>query len=238
MNFDEMKSRVLEDPKGPYALSCTSHAPYDGCFHEPNYWLVKNQKVCPLYISGESWSWFNFWNVNKPWMSGTHFLTFLEKMSSSHAQGKYDDWEYIDLENWEFENYNVLNTITVILMQHQVPLPKWACTQCSEPCRGRAKFLSYRGNGGIGIFLEDPACSTCFSKIRWCEVCEKQIVLEGEELDCPNGDEKEIHTLHPVEDEGENFGLTGEKFLEPNGDAEGLLGVAIVFMTKGAENEV
>lgn len=226
----EVRDRLMSDQKGPFALLCTALAPYDGCWHEPNYWLVKDHKVYPLYISGEAWDLFQFSNYDTPWMHGTHFMTFLRKMEES---SRYEDWGLIEVEDWELDNYNILNSVTVIMMLHQVTSPKWKCGICWKTCRGRAKFLGYRGNGGVGVFLEDPCCSSCFSNIKWCDTCCSTVSVD-EYGNCPNdNDDDGYHELTNVEDEAEQFGLTGMKFLGPDGDAEGLEGVSIVVMTKG-----
>lgn len=222
--------KVLEDPKGPYVMQCNARTPYSGCWHEPNCWLVKDHKVYPLYISGDAWKRFEFEKYRPPWLHGVHFMSFLHAMEE--MEDRYDEWELIQPEDWELDNYNVLNSITVLLMQHQVPLPKWTCSICDEVCRGRAHFLGYQGNGGIGIFLEDPCCSSCFNEIKWCERCGyvKPDVLGF----CPNieDDEDQRHELYDASDEAEQFGLTGMRFLGPDGDAEGLEGVSIVIMQK------
>jgi hypothetical protein len=169
-------------------------------------------------------------------MHGVHFMDFLLHMEE--GGDRYDDWEIQDPEDWRLDNYNVLNSITVLLMQHQVQLPKWQCDSCGEDCRGRAKFLSYRGNGGIGVYIDDPCCSTCFNLIKWCNHCFSYVV-PNESGACPNCSDpdsnhfgKEPRFSDP-QDEAEGFGLTGTKFLGPDGDAEGLEGVSIVIMSKG-----
>ena len=226
---DELKE-IFKDQKGPLVLRCSARAPYDGCWHEPNYWLLRDHKVYPLYISGDAWDRFEFAKYRPPWLHGVHFMSFLHAMEE--MENRYEDWDHFDPEDWELDNYNVLNSITVLLMQHQVPLPKWTCSVCSETCRGRPKFLGYRGNGGIGVFLEDPCCTKCFHEIKWCEDCG---LVEPRECGvCPNLEPQDDrgHVLHDVEDEAEQFGLTGRKFLGPYGDAEGLEGISIVVATK------
>lgn len=221
----ELKT-MLEDPKGPLVFQCNARAPYSGCWNEPNYWLLKDQKIYPLYISGEAWDRFEFSKHEPPWMHGIHFMSFMHAMEE--MGDLYDEWELIYPDEWDLDNYNVLNAITVLLMVHQVELPKWTCSICGGTCRGRAKFLGYRGNGGIGVLLENPCCSDCFYEIKWCERCG---YVKADEV-CPNKEDEEGHELHDPSDEAEKFGLTGTRFLGPGGDAEGLEGVSIMTMQK------
>lgn len=230
-SFEEMKDGILASPKGPMVLRCTSVTPYSGCWEEPNYWLLKDQKIYPLYISGRAWDWFEFAKYDPPWMHGVHFLSFLVRMEE--GVNWYNEWETVDPEEWELTNYNVLNSITVLMMQHQQKLPTWYCDHCGNKCEGRAKFLSYHGNGGIGVMLEDPVCHECFYTIRWCDDCMKYVEpVDEEALVCPGKDEDREHELSEPQDEAEGFGLTGDKFLGPDGDAEGLEGVCIVIAQK------
>jgi hypothetical protein len=237
--FEEMKKELMSSRDKTVVLECTAIGPYDGCFHEPNYWLLKDRSIYPLFISGKAWDWFEFAKYDPPWMHDVPLLDFLDSMEETD---RYNQWEIIDPEKWELTHYNVLNSTTVLMSQHQAPLPTWYCDRCGNKCTGRAKFLGYCGDGGIGIHLEDPVCDECFNKIRWCDDCIRYVepVNEGDEYNdeeiyvCPNKDEDDDrkHKLYEVEDEAIGFGLTGDKFLL-DGDADGLEGVAIVIMQKG-----
>ena len=247
MSFDDLKETLMKEKHSELILTCTSHTPYDGCWHEPNYWVLTDHRVYPLYISGKIYgTWYN--GDREPWLHGIPWMNFLLEME--RRQNEYDDWETFDPEEWELENYNVLNSITVILFIHEVTPPKWTCTICGEECRGRAKLLSYRGNGGIGVCMEDPCCDRCFYEHKWCDTCNGYVrpteMVEIKDVNgkfgggrippqCPNaGDEDEgYHKLWDMTDEGAAFGLTGDKFLGPDGDVEGLQGVCIVIAQKG-----
>ena len=227
----EVKDRILyNDQKGPFVIQCTANAPYIGCYHEPNYWVLKDSKIYPLYISGDAWTKFKLGDHVPPWAKGAHFIHFLEVMEE---WDRYDDWDVKELESWHLDNYNVLNTITGVLAFHQLPTPIWSCSVCKNDCRGFARFLGYRGNGGIGVFLEDPICSDCFHNvIRWCNECCRYVKVTEDGL-CPQDTAEVEHVLYPPDDQAEAFGMTGRQFLGPDGDAEGLQGVSIVIMQKG-----
>jgi len=239
----EVRDRILADQKGPLVVQCTANVPYIGCYHEPNYWLLKDSSIYPLYISGDAWSKFRLGEQVSTWLEGIeeihlHRVHFLEVME---GWDRYDDWDVRELENWHLDNYNVLNMITAVLTCHELPTPIWRCSVCKKDCRGLAKFLGYRGNGGIGIFLEDPVCDDCFhDTVRWCEGCCRYINVTGRGW-CPHDtgdlDEDAVeHRLHLPDDQAEAFGLTGRQFLGPDGDAEGLRGVSIVIMQKGVDH--
>jgi hypothetical protein len=255
---EELKEKLAELDHGKnWIVECVSKAPYNGCWYEPNYWLLKGGDVFPLYISGTVAHDLGIdCSADKsPWLTATSLEEWLVYMDS---HDRYQDWEVINPEEWELKNYNVLNAVTAILVQHEVHTPKWDCDICKESCAGLAKFLGYRGNGGVGIMIEDPCCESCFDSIRWCNSCYRYVKynkLDGEDIDeddeddedsydeeghfnrnfiCENYDpeESEKHELCRATDEAEKFGLTGDRFLGPDGDAEGLQGICIVIATK------
>lgn len=233
----EVRDRLLKNPDGPFVLQCMANAPYDGCWHEPNYWLLKDKEVYPLYISGVAWTKFKFSRYDQPWFHGVYFTSFIKEMEDG-LHDRYDEWEILDPDKWHFSNYNVLNSVTVLMTRHQLQPPLWECSECKNMCQGKAKFLSYVGNGGIGVFLKDPVCEECFQQIRWCETCSRYVKVDGVDV-CPEEDEDsdlekaEVHKLHPPDDQAIAFGLTGDRFLGPDGDVEGLEGVSVVIMQKG-----
>lgn len=145
--------------------------------------------------------------------------------------------------------------------QGNLYLPRWECSICGEVCAGVARFLGYTGNGGVGIILKDPCCQQCFSSIQFCGHCYKyvtpvvpkdeydnrdQIALQNvdmerntddQELLCPNCelDEDQEQELSEPEDCAVQFGLDGTKFLDPDGDEQGLEGISIVILRKGVD---
>ena len=155
----------------------------------------------------------------------------------------YIEWEVSEPESVNL-NFNLLNAVTALLHQHKVELPTWDCTHCHEECTGIARFLGYKGNGGIGVWVEEPVCDECFSKLRWCSECLETVEVndysDEHECDlCPNDDiagideyEKPSHKLYPAEDVAVQFGLDGFRFLR-SGEAEGIKGVSIMVGHKG-----
>ena len=220
---------------GPLVLVCSSGHPYSGCFHEPNYWLFKDSIVYPLYISGHASAHFGYKHLDgdvddiiEELMHGVDVVRFLGYME---LHSEYSRWESTPPEEFE-PDYNRLNTITAILHHHKVDLPVWNCEMCENECTGVAKFLSYRGNGGVGIVLTDPVCDRCFYDRRWCDECGE--VVEPSDDVCPNDNDDEDesgHTLVPLTDCGKQFGLDGSSFLRP-GEADGIRGISVVITKK------
>ena len=240
---------IVKDLKDDASLiiGCTAIGPYGGCFHEPNYWLFKERRIYPLYVSGPASKYFRYDEITgepeevvEELMKGLDADLFFNYMSYNEA---YTDWETSEPELFSL-NYNLLNAVMALLHHHKVELPKWECTKCGEECTGIAKFLGYTGNGGIGVWVEDPVCEECFNRLRWCSECFSTVEVsdysEEHECDlCPNDDiagidryEKPTHELYPAEDVAVQFGLDGSRFLR-SGEAEGIRGVSIIIGHKG-----
>jgi hypothetical protein len=234
--IEEIREAVKSEP---CILQCSANAPYDGCRYEPNYWLLKEGLVYPIYVSGRAYKWFDLNTCESPGsiiMHSTDVEGFVQRMDDM-GRGEYDDWEVFSIDDVS-PNPNALNAMTMILNTHEVDLPSWGCDICGQCCTGLVRWLGYTGNGGIGVTLTDPCCQQCFDQLRWCDSCFRHVTAKWDskkdELVCPEYDldDDEKHELSEVVDEAESFGLTGYEFLGPDGDAEGLDGVSIVIAQK------
>ena len=76
---DDVKTEI-GNRDGPIALYCSARSPYDGCWHEPNYWLVKEDEVFPLYISGRAFDWWFKRDDPHPWLFPVDLEEFLGAM--------------------------------------------------------------------------------------------------------------------------------------------------------------
>lgn len=233
----------LRERKEPAVIYCMAHAPYDGCFHELNYWLLKQNQVYPLYVSGRIYKELGLNATEQPWLQPTDVDCFIKYLLASPT------YTYTDVEVWELGTWTpmneVLNSTTVILNQHEVVTPRWTCSKCNSEYRGRVFFLGYTGNGGIGIRLTEPVCEDCFysdghceehGSVRcnggvWCPSCQRFM----DELDtplhvtdngprCPRCDTKVVEVaedhcpicsepLDPQEDAATIFELDGQRFM-------------------------
>ncbi len=233
---------LLSGREDPAILYCKAHAPYDGCWWEPNYWLFKEGELFPIYVSGNAYKWFGLNQELTAYdviMHGTIADAFVEVIeeNASGPYPAYDGWELEEIDEID-PNPNNLNTMTVILGNHGLDGPVWQCHYCEEHHRGVAKFLGYEGNGGVGIWLSMPTCERCFGELRWCEGCHFTVMPEDGK--CPSFGCQDLDPqppMHPLkeeeDDEAKKFGLDGSKFLAP-GEACGPPPV-IVIMKKMKE---
>lgn len=196
----------------PYILVCRASGPYDGCFWEYNYWLQKNRKFYPLHVSGYVLKLFISPDVSVEDYSrqknGVREHIFLEWADSTN---RYSDWTIEKIEECCVA-YNKLNSITTLLHYHELEGPQWDCSICEETHTGLAKFLGYEGNGGVGINLTDPCCTSCFDEAEYCEGCWSTVTPDEKGL-CPNCGEETEFGNEDLQDEAENFGMDGSKTL-------------------------
>lgn len=191
----------------PYILVCRASAPYSGCFWEYNYWLHKERKFYPLHISGYVLKLFTNPDVSVEdyslEKSGVREHTFLEWADSTN---RYSDWSIEKIDECTVA-YNTLNSITALLHYHKLEGPPWDCSICKKTHTGMARFLGYKGNGGVGINLTDPCCDDCFDSHAWCDECCS--IVKRATGSCPqcSGD------LSDNKDEAEDFELDGSRTL-------------------------
>lgn len=203
-------------------FECKAHSPYAGCFYENNYWLLKDNLVYPLYVSGVACELLDLPKITDG--VGPHkFLVTMIKNPS-----RYSDWDAVPINELEVGS-NLLNSITKLMLKHELKPPTWCCSICLEDCVGYAHFLGYTGDGGVGIILTDECCDDCFKKIRWCGNCGYYGAPVIPEM-CPKCEEFDY--LCDPDDYAETFGLAGEA-LDSDGDSQGIKGVSVVIISKG-----
>ena len=223
--YETMNAELVERLKGltaPVVLRCTAVAPYEGCWEEPNHWLLKDRKFFPLYVSGIASQLFLLNSVEAA-LRPISWDDFVDTMRE--YDDRYTEWDYENPGDRAPGN-NYLNAMTVLLHRHGVQSPKWNCVECSRDHQGVAHFLSYRGNGGVGIFLEMPVCDECFDAQELCASCYSGVDEEGYCESCDG-----CMGVCPPEDQAVEFGLDGSKFLAA-GESQGPPPV-IVIMSKG-----
>ncbi len=180
----------------PFFLTGVVVAPYDGCFHEPQIWWVEPncdeplETVKPLYASGQSLG------VDIVWCLGD-LLTWLAEQSLSPVlmqddrvsprcaehhmlspSGRFDSFEVhagdtllSDLPPSEHYWAHAAKTAS---SKWSLDL-KWQCGKCEQVIEGgeyecEPVFTGYRGNGGIGVFMEGVLCHDCAQQ-GMCNLC-------------------------------------------------------------------
>ena len=205
-------------------LSCKSHTPYEGCWWEPNYWLLHEKLIYPIHVSGRAYELCGFsGGVADVLMHSNAIEKFVELLDE---EDRYDGWEIEEIDDIE-PNPNTLNSMTAILSNHGLLGPIWTCEYCDKRHRGIAHFLGYTGNGGVGVWLTDPCCDSCFDALRWCEGCYSTVLPE--DGFCPSAscqDMEEPASLNPLDpnedDQAVAFHMTGGQFtLDHNGEPYG-----------------
>jgi hypothetical protein len=203
----------LEKRSDPAILSCRAHTPYSGCWWEPNYWLLHKKLVYPLYVTGGAYSICAVGSLADVLMRGCVIEAFIERLGDDDD---YDRWEIEEIGEIE-PNPNNLNTLTAILANHGLQGPIWTCSTCGRSFRGIARFLGYTGNGGVGIWLQEPCCEECFRALRWCETCTQVVLPVDGRCAGIDEDESESHVLHAFvageDDQAEVFHMTGHHYL-------------------------
>jgi hypothetical protein len=196
---------TLKTINGPMIVECNAIAPYPGCWHEPNYWVASWDLVIPLYVSGQLQK-----ELCRELRAGPKIKEFIEWITGCPGN-YYEDWEILETQKLS-PPYNLHNSIINQLQKWGCPpdlLPYFHCDQCGAQSRGHARFLGYRGNGGVGIELTHPVCEECFGKMEWCEDCGDTVMPENGM--CPGYDASDEdgrhHHLSDLEDEGEKFGM-------------------------------
>lgn len=183
----------------PFFLTGVVVAPYDGCFHEPQIWLVEPnceeplETVKPLYASGQGLG------VDLVWCLGD-LLTWLAEQSLSPVlgqddrvsprcakhrilspHGRFDSFEVHDgdtlLSDLPPSEHYWAHAATVASRKWDIDL-KWQCEKCEQIVAGgeyecEPVFTGYRGNGGIGVLMEGVLCRDC-AELGMCEACRDQ----------------------------------------------------------------
>jgi hypothetical protein len=158
-----------------FYLCCSVVAPYDGCFHEPNAFLItpKNNVndfnseilVKPLYANGQGKKLIEL-------KSKEEIIKLIENEKLE------DDWRTIDC----FSTGNVNEPINKATPLHETYWVQalsaakenfgieldWVCEKCEkvhtyDECDA-PQFTGYRGNGGVGVFMEGALCSDCIEE--------------------------------------------------------------------------
>ena len=180
----------------PFYLTGVVVAPYDGCFHEPQIWLVepdcddKMETVKPLYASGHGIGVDIVWNFADlvTWLSDQDLRAVLmqddrvsPRCSRHHMlspSGRFDSFEV-------HEGTELLNDLGPHehYWAHAASKAsgewgfdaKWKCEKCDQVIVGgeyecMPVFTGYRGNGGIGVFMEGAICQECADQ-GMCDIC-------------------------------------------------------------------
>jgi hypothetical protein len=201
--------------EGPKIISCTAHAPYSGCWHEPNYWLLYEDGIRPLYVTGSLYTALLPKEMEPSRVPYLHFT--LEEFCKAVDLYYYNDFDIYDISEIDVSPNN-LNGITAILSVLGLKGPVWECDICDSKFTGIARFLGYHGNGGIGIVLTNPCCDDCFRNLAFCGQCgatDKAGYNDLGELYCTRCESTaEVYPLDDEEDDNARaFGLTGSSFL-------------------------
>lgn len=184
-------------------------APYDGCFHEPNIWLVEpdceetTQVVKPLYASGQGLGVDLVFNLGDllEWLAEQSLLPLWGKddrtspRCSQHRMlspsGRFDSFavhpgdtlanELPPTAHYWAHAVKTADSVWDIELE-------WQCPECDEIIKGgldecEPVHTSYRGNGGVGVFMEGTMCYECSQK-GLCEVCKEHYsAYEGYDKD-------------------------------------------------------
>lgn len=160
--------------KKAFFLCCSVTAPYNGCFHEPNMFLVcpegnKNEfegdLVKCLYASGQG--------------EGVGKLTSKKEiiqMVRDERVPNEPSWKSIDSfttgdaskpinEGTPVNDHYWGQAIRLAEEELDIQLT-WKCGKCEQVIEGgtyesEPQFTGYHGNGGIGVFMEGAICSEC-----------------------------------------------------------------------------
>ena len=181
--FKELLER-LADPK-PFVLQCTAYSPYDGCFHEPNFFFFQRDnvneeevKVDGLYVSQK-----HLCDVlSHDCLPLGKFWERLLCMDGYHHAGM-DDFEVIEVEdlaesthvNWwsifsrRSENAGERGCEYTIDNFQFV----WECPVCHQKITYGVAMVDdgYNcGNGGIGVISNRVVCEECYD-LGTCDDC-------------------------------------------------------------------
>jgi hypothetical protein len=182
-----------------FFLTGVVSAPYDGCFHEPNIWLVepdcdeKTEIVKPLYASGQGLGVDTVWCLGDllEWVAEQNLLPLWGKddrvsprcsqhrMLSPH--GRFDSFEAHPGDTFANDlpptSHYWAHAVKTADSTWGIEL-EWKCPECEEIIKGgtyecEPLHTGYRGNGGVGVFMEDAMCYECVQK-GFCQVCREQ----------------------------------------------------------------
>lgn len=176
----EEKEQVIKEinsffrRKKAFYLCCVVNAPYDGCFHEPNVFLVcpegnkngfEGDLVKGLYATGQGQGVCKLESKKE----------IIEMVRSEHVPNE-SSWKSIDSfttgdaskpinEVTPVHEHYWAQAILVASEEHEISL-LWKCDKCNHEIEGdyyegRPTFTGYRGNGGIGVFMTGALCDDC-----------------------------------------------------------------------------
>ena len=201
-----------------FYLTCVVNAPYSGCFHEPQIYLVTpptsseafelrghwrlsrwDPVVWPLYASGHGVfvdcikscedvaRWItdqSLWDlaIREPADKlGTrrHFANWEGPPSNAH--GSFDSFSLHKMQPINqlppAEHYWA-SAVQAASREYGIELA-WTCDKCGRAQHGSGEgeqepvFTSYRGNGGIGVFMEGAMCMDCVEE-GLCKRCRER----------------------------------------------------------------
>jgi hypothetical protein len=198
-----------------FLLTCVVNSPYDGCFHEPQIFLVtpptcdealtlqdvwpgssNDPVVWPLYASGQGC----FVDCLKScadiarWMTDQSLADLAAREGGAgstriwakrcHATSAYGSFDSFMVH--EMQPLNQLPpaehywgaAVKAAEREYEISLP-WVCSKCEKEkhgagdCEQEPIFTGYRGNGGIGVFMEGALCYDCV-QAGMCRRCEER----------------------------------------------------------------
>lgn len=183
-------------------ITCVVSAPYDGCFYEPNIHLVdvvdahenSTELVLPLYASGQGLGTDIIQNFGElcQWIVEESLMGIYAKddrvsprcsqhhMLSPH--GKFDSFDVKPattiVNDLNPAEHYWAHAVRVADDQWGIEL-KWRCEKCEQVITGgqyecEPVFTGYRGNGGVGVFMEGAICQECADQ-GMCQICREHV---------------------------------------------------------------
>lgn len=156
---DNLTDFVFEDSK-IYIIQFTAHAPYDGCFSEPQFVAMAEG---------------TFVNLTH---DSVYKIADLEDIEKYIHKAEGNDGYYRDSMNDNFVIYdvthgfdldNINETFYATLAQvieNELPNVDYGftCSKCGNYHINPEyiEYEGYRGNGGVGVFMEGALCEDCY----------------------------------------------------------------------------
>jgi hypothetical protein len=207
---DDTEPELLDDfatlwkEGSAFYLTGVVSSPYSGCFHEPNIWLVtppgcdehdsinsnndseREQCIWPLYASGQG---IKTGEETAGHRAFIRVLFWLADQQLCSTYGTFDSFsvsEMCSISDLAPTEHYWAAAIAVAEDEYQISLT-WTCGCCDSEQQGRGEsygphFTSYRGNGGVGVFMEGAICDECLYQGS-CPACSARGCTEDERWD-------------------------------------------------------
>lgn len=186
-SHEETKLRELWKLREPFLMQMEVIAPYDGCYCEPNLFLVAPKglkstpkkidaktKVFPLYASGQGVA-----------MDSVHSLAELLSVCEQSEIRQLSAKSVLQPSSYTYGKISLIDVAPLGPINTALPVGerywmhalhvaeeqwgvqlKWKCEKCDktyeyDSYEGRPEATGYHGDGGIGIHLTGVMCDSC-----------------------------------------------------------------------------